>query len=246
MPNSPIGGVSFLINGFILLVGRVVNKISGKPKLKCIISQSHIMTLESTHGGVIFSRALTYALPVILIAIIGAMSVTTLRNLFQDPGKVTPVEGVRNSAEGGYALFDYIMISGSSSGASTAVPLGILETVASGSLISAEMVSSSAVDKSESGGSSNFLVAIIGVDVESDLSTSSSNTEAVNSVTSSLLYANGMDLGGLVQFMKANKLSVTYESRQKYALMYGVVPYQGTALQNSLLRTRLGVARISD
>lgn len=98
MPNSPIGGISFLINGTILLLGRVVNKFYGDKSMKCLISQHHVTHFVSTPVGKFGASAITYIIAIAFFGVMTYLSIRTLMMLFEDRNKVTIVAIVAESA----------------------------------------------------------------------------------------------------------------------------------------------------
>jgi hypothetical protein len=258
MPQSPIGGVSFLINGFIMLTGSLNNSLRHKARLTSLITQNQITALEGTQLGRILSLSIAYSTPLVLFAVIGLMSVGTLTLLFNDTRKITGFQVMHGGYLGVLSLVstvyaEQIPENSQASPASKAIPnIALASTTYLYSPAYQRINSVQSIDATIDTPFLDPKTSMLGLKGKAETLIQGVIDDVVipDSVQmqanhNSYVYPSGRALPGLVSFLAANGESSSFSSRKSLAQSLGIKSYSGTKKENDSLRRSLGLLLVS-
>lgn len=225
MLHSPFGGLSFVTNIFIAIIGGVYNFVKGNKTHRAIISQKHILELEKTKTGSYVAMFFSYFMPVIIFVLAASFSAESLVYLYRDKNKVTVID----IAEGG-------------------IDMGKKGYVTLTKVLEKNNYMSSSFQVAEASVDSTIALQILDTQEEIDAAFNSIieswGTRAFEASTTFLLFPKAADETKLIPFLQANGIPTTFEVRERLASFFGIEAYNGTEKQNNLLRKKLGEMRL--
>jgi hypothetical protein len=211
MFHSPIGGISFLSNILIIFFGVMFSlfRKSG-PNKRYLVTQENISSFESTTLGIICSRGLAMILPLGIFLIVSLLCVSALVRLYNDEDKIS--------------LFD------------------VLQKGVSGGLSGVAMTEAYVLKYT-----TNHAIALQSKGADGHIMQNSASLEGLPASPSLVVTLNdsdrvftkGVQAVTLNEFLEANNLDSSFESRHEFAVYLGIHNYQGTRKQNRELLDRL-------
>lgn len=227
MFQTPLGGISLVINIIILIIGSILNTVKGNPLYTAIISQKHILKLEKTKNGSLVTIILAYLIPLSILTLVGGISVVTLDNLYHDSRKITVVDAVEDSIH--FSLREIDIVAGKTK-----------KTVEKGVSLQEGKTQGMVLSESSTTKELYTIDFFLAVDDTFNKMVEKWVVQGPKASTTFLLFPKGRGEPKLIPFMQANGLPTNLESRKVMALFFGIGLYEGTERQNNLLRKKLG------
>lgn len=230
MFNTPITGLSFIANAFIVFLGVTINLVRRRPIGSVIISQKHILKMERSPIGSWITSIVAVLMPLFIFIASGTLTGYGLYELYSDSSRISAVDVAKSGAHLSVRGFEYTAdkIAGAQFDGVSFKRVEALEGEVTTSTLSAMVEASS---------TSDYHLEI------NDAFDSMAKTWANDTSTATtglLLFPKGREHENLFDFMKANNLPTTLEVRKSIASFFGLEDYNGTKSQNIFLREKLG------
>lgn len=212
MFQAPLGGISFIANLLIIVVGMFLQLF--KPKgvsRRYIVTQDDVARFERGRFGLMVSRAIAYGTPFIVFTVVFALSLNMLYRLYTDERRISLIEVISHGVAKGNAEARFL----------AAWDTSVAPVLEQTDVISETSTATTVAIEPLPEPDSNELV--------------NPAPEETLTLDTRLVFPLGSDARSLYAFLTANGFRSDFEYRERIAKFFGIFDYTGTLAQNEKL-----------